>query len=271
MKKFTKAKIKPTLRRARRRVKIHTKDIWDKMMAIQIVSTFMMIGVLIGIAVYMCSSLEEVPRIDVQAENFVETTTTLSTTTTSETTLTTTTNTTTTKTTSTTTTTTAVNSEENESLIRELSNDQDIVENDYAVEEYSEEELGETDDSITSEPDIVMESNYEIDQTETYESGETLLGTYEATWYTAVDMGYTSTPYGSSGRYLESGYSIASNSIPQGSIVHIIGLGLDGYYRVDDCGGMANNVIDMYYWDRSFIPYEFKKTGRGNIQVYLVE
>lgn len=271
MKKFTKAKIKPTLRRARRRVKIHTKDIWDKMIAIQIVSTFMMIGVLIGITVYMCSSFEEVKRIDVQAEKFVETTTTLSTTTTSETTRTTTTNTTTTKSTSTTTTTTD-NSKEDEILNYELSNDQDVIENDYAVEEYSEEEVSETDDSITAEPDIVVvESSNEVSQTETYESGETLLGTYEATWYTAVDMGYTSTPYGSSGRYLESGYSIASNSIPQGSIVHIIGLGLDGYYRVDDCGGMANNVIDMYYWDRSCVPYEFMNMGRGNIQVYLVE
>lgn len=96
------------------------------------------------------------------------------------------------------------------------------------------------------------------------------LGTYEATWYCAVDMGYTSQPYGSSGRYLESGYSIASNSIPSGSIVKIVGGGIDGTYRVDDCGGMPNNVIDFYYWDRSCIPNSFLNLGRINIEVYLI-
>lgn len=131
----------------------------------------------------------------------------------------------------------------------------------------------ETDAQVVEE---IVEEESVTDPPQTEENiigntGESYLGIYEATWYTAVDMGYTSQPYGSSGRYLESGYSIASNSIPPGSIVRIEGGGIDGVYRVDDCGGMANNVIDMYYWDRSCIPYDFKQAGRVNINVYLIE
>lgn len=104
-----------------------------------------------------------------------------------------------------------------------------------------------------------------------YNNDGVLLGTYQATWYTAVDMGYSKPPKGASGRVLETAYSCASNSIPQGSIIRIEGGGIDGVYRVDDRGGMANNVIDMYYYDRSSIPASFKNAGRINIQVYLLE
>lgn len=104
-----------------------------------------------------------------------------------------------------------------------------------------------------------------------YNNDGVLLGTYQATWYTAVDMGYSKPPKGASGRTLETAYSCASNSIPQGSIIRIEGGGIDGVYRVDDRGGMANNVIDMYYYDRSSIPASFKNAGRINIQVYLLE
>lgn len=97
------------------------------------------------------------------------------------------------------------------------------------------------------------------------------MGEFEATWYTAVDMGYTSAPYGSSGRTLVSGYSIASNYFQQGTILQIEGGGLDGTYRVDDTGGMANNVIDFYYWDRSGVPSSFLNAGRVPITVYIVE
>lgn len=101
-------------------------------------------------------------------------------------------------------------------------------------------------------------------------STETYLGTYEATWYCATDMGYSSPPYGASGRTLQSGYSIASNSIPSGTLVKITGGGIDGIYRVDDRGGMSNNVIDVYYWDRSCVPYSFLNSGRISVEVYLV-
>lgn len=96
-------------------------------------------------------------------------------------------------------------------------------------------------------------------------------GTFEATWYCATDMGYTTAPYGSSGRTLETAYSVASNYFPQGTLLYIEGGGLSGTYRVDDTGAMATNVIDFYYWDRSYVPADFLTTGRIKIQVYIIE
>lgn len=188
-------------------------------------------------------NIEDIPTMSIiTPKMFVLSTTTTTTMTTTETTTTTTTTTTVTTTTTTTATTTTI----------------EYIETDVQVVEEIVEEESVTDPPQTEENIIGN-------------TGESYLGIYEATWYTAVDMGYTSQPYGSSGRYLESGYSIASNSIPPGSIVRIEGGGIDGVYRVDDCGGMANNVIDMYYWDRSCIPYDFKQAGRVNINVYLIE
>lgn len=97
------------------------------------------------------------------------------------------------------------------------------------------------------------------------------VGTFEATWYCATDMGYTTVPYGSSGRTLETAYSVASNYFPQGTLLYIEGGGLSGTYRVDDTGAMATNVIDFYYWDRSYVPVDFRTAGRIKIQVYIIE
>lgn len=109
--------------------------------------------------------------------------------------------------------------------------------------------------------------------TESYtsENSSNYCGTFEATWYCAVDMGYSMAPYGSSGRTLETGYSVASNYFPSGTLLYIEGNGVTGTYRVDDTGGMANNVIDFYYWDRSYIPNSFLVAGRINIQVYVIQ
>lgn len=96
-------------------------------------------------------------------------------------------------------------------------------------------------------------------------------GTFEATWYCATDMGYTTAPYGSSGRTLETAYSVASNYFLQGTLLYIEGGGLSGTYRVDDTGAMATNVIDFYYWDRSYVPADFLTAGRIKIQVYIIE
>lgn len=96
-------------------------------------------------------------------------------------------------------------------------------------------------------------------------------GIFEATWYCATDMGYTTAPYGSSGRTLETAYSVASNYFPQGTLLYIEGGGLSGTYRVDDTGAMATNVIDFYYWDRSYVPADFLTAGRIKIQVYIIE
>lgn len=139
------------------------------------------------------------------------------------------------------------------------------------VVQYTEPEISEP---IVNETPEVSEDVYVPDPTENSseeDSTGTYLGWYEGTWYCAVDMGYTSQPYGASGRYLETAYSVASNSIPQGSIIRVVGAGLDGIYRVDDRGGMANNVVDFYYWDRSSVPSSFLTAGRVGIEVYLIE
>ena len=95
-------------------------------------------------------------------------------------------------------------------------------------------------------------------------------GTFEGTWYCATDMGYTSPPYGSSERTLETGYSVASNYFEPGTLLYIEGDGITGTYRVDDTGIMSSNVIDFYYWDRDYIPESFLIAGRINIQVYVI-
>ena len=105
---------------------------------------------------------------------------------------------------------------------------------------------------------------------ETTESPTNYAGTFEGTWYCATDMGYTSPPYGSSGRTLETGYSVASNYFEPGTLLYIEGDGIAGTYRVDDTGIMSNNVIDFYYWDRDYIPESFLIAGRINIQVYVI-
>lgn len=105
---------------------------------------------------------------------------------------------------------------------------------------------------------------------ETTEPPTNYAGTFEGTWYCATDMGYTSPPYGSSGRTLETGYSVASNYFEPGTLLYIEGDGITGTYRVDDTGIMSSNVIDFYYWDRDYIPESFLIAGRINIQVYVI-
>ena len=117
-----------------------------------------------------------------------------------------------------------------------------------------------------TEPPVIQQPTPEVDPN----ASESHLGTYQATWYTAVDMGYSDPPNGASGRELITGYSIASNSLAFGTLVRIEGGGLDGIYRVDDCGGMAGNVVDFYYYDRSSVPQYFKNAGRINIEVYIL-
>lgn len=101
---------------------------------------------------------------------------------------------------------------------------------------------------------------------------------FEATYY----MDFTSPYVGASGNGLVSGYSVASNLYPFNSILYIYDIGdtdyvVDGYYRVDDCGGMANNVLDMYYWNYTSgynegqLRPEFKNAGRVNVGVVLIE
>ena len=128
-----------------------------------------------------------------------------------------------------------------------------IVEEDIVIDNIAED--------ITNEP---CEPEIIIEQPNNY------IGTFEGTWYCATDMGYSTPPYGSSGRILETGYSVVSNYFPSGTLLYIEGTGVTGTYRVDDTGGMSNNVIDFYYWDRAFVPQSFLVSGRINIEVYIL-
>lgn len=87
---------------------------------------------------------------------------------------------------------------------------------------------------------------------------------FEGTWY---EGGYGT--YGYSGRTLISGYSVASNYFPQGTIIQVSGSGLDGTYRVDDTGAMGSNVIDFYY-AYGDVPSDFRNLGRVSITAYAV-
>lgn len=128
-----------------------------------------------------------------------------------------------------------------------------IEEEDIVIDNIAEDIMNEP-----CEPEIIIEqpNNY--------------IGTFEGTWYCATDMGYSTPPYGSSGRTLETGYSVASNYFPSGTLLYIEGAGVTGTYRVDDTGGMSSNVIDFYYWDRAFVPQSFLMSGRINIEVYIL-
>lgn len=128
-----------------------------------------------------------------------------------------------------------------------------IEEEDIVIDNIAEDIMNEP-----CEPEIIIEqpNNY--------------IGTFEGTWYCGTDMGYSTPPYGSSGRTLETGYSVASNYFPSGTLLYIEGAGVTGTYRVDDTGGMSSNVIDFYYWDRVFVPQSFLMSGRINIEVYIL-
>lgn len=128
-----------------------------------------------------------------------------------------------------------------------------VEEEDIVINNIAEDIMNEP-----CEPEIIVEqpNNY--------------IGTFEGTWYCATDMGYSTPPYGSSGRTLKTGYSVASNYFPNGTLLYIEGAGVTGTYRVDDTGSMSSNVIDFYYWDRAFVPQSFLMSGRINIEVYIL-
>lgn len=121
-------------------------------------------------------------------------------------------------------------------------------------------------------PDIEIGTIYEEDDDDTYyEESDGLTRNW-----TVDEMTYYSGPYGcygAAGRTLINDYSVACNSIPLGTIVYIQSSdgSVDGYYRVDDTGGMGNNVIDIFYSDYSYTPYSFRQAGRVSCTVWIVE
>lgn len=182
---------------------------------------------------------------DVTTETSVTTSTTsMTTTTTTDTTSST--STTTTSTTTTTTTTTIVATTEYIEIEEEA----------VLVEEY--QTYDETVDTVTEE-EIYYEtqSNMSIN-------------------YTINELTYYSGPSGCCGRWgrtLLNNYSVASNLLPDGTIVHIESSdgSICGDYRVDDTGGMGNNVIDIFYTDYANVPYTFARDGRISCTAWVYE
>lgn len=94
--------------------------------------------------------------------------------------------------------------------------------------------------------------------------------------YSINELTYYSGPNGCCGRWgrtLLNDYSIASNLLPDGTIVHIESDdgSINGDYRVDDTGGMGNNVIDIFYTNYSNVPYPFSRDGRISCTVWVYE
>lgn len=76
-----------------------------------------------------------------------------------------------------------------------------------------------------------------------------------------------------SGRTLLNDYSCACNSVPLGTILHIESSdgSVNGDYRVDDRGGMSDNVVDIFYSSYNNVPPSFKSNGRVSCTVWIVE
>lgn len=110
---------------------------------------------------------------------------------------------------------------------------------------------------VTVDAEVIEEEDTE-ETTEEEQPSMTYLGVYELTAYE-----WTGSPC-ANGNYPTLNYTIASNTIPMGSRVYIEGL---GDYVVEDRGGMAGNVIDVYMGDYSTC-IQF---GRQLANVYIYE
>lgn len=125
----------------------------------------------------------------------------------------------------------------------------------------------------TCNPDINIGTLY-VPETTSYSETSSSSG-LTRNW-TVTEMTYYSGSYGcigASGRTLVNNYSVGCNSIPLGTIIYIESSdgSVNGYYRVDDTGGMGSNVIDIFYSDYSNTPYSFRQAGRVSCTVYIVD
>lgn len=100
---------------------------------------------------------------------------------------------------------------------------------------------------------------------------EPLNGYWDCTYYAATSMGYTYQPCGASGNQLISGYSVASDYFPFGTLLYIESDYMNGTFRVDDCGVGNYNTIDFYFYDNSEIPVGFLNAGRVPITITVIE
>ena len=111
----------------------------------------------------------------------------------------------------------------------------------------------------TPQPQVQEQPTVEVAEETTVASGDGYLGNYELTAYT-----WTGDPC-ANGNYPTGGYTVASNTLPLGTKVYIEGI---GERVVEDKGGMAGNVIDIYIDGSTQDALNF---GRQNADVYIVE
>lgn len=225
------------------------------------ISLAAMIIVAIVIIMFMgCDKVENQSRTDKEIETIsvITDVTTETSVTTSTTNTTTTTDTTSSTSMSTTTTTTVATTEYTEKETTVLAVKEESVEEYIPTEEYKQTTCTETVDIVTEEETYEetqsdMTINYSINQLTYYSGSEGCKGRW--------------------GRTLLNDYSIASNLLPDGTIVHIESEdgSINGDYRVDDTGGMGNNVIDIFYTNYSNVPYPFSRDGRISCTVWVYE
>ena len=99
-----------------------------------------------------------------------------------------------------------------------------------------------------------------IAEAESYDSGTD--GMSYAGYFTLTAYEWTGSPC-ANGNYPSVGYTCASNYFGLGTKLYIEGY---GYYTVEDTGGMASNVIDLYYGD----PASCLNFGVQGANVYIV-
>lgn len=122
-----------------------------------------------------------------------------------------------------------------------------IEETEYRVE-HLETEVQELKVEIEE-----IEETTEVDEKHALPLGHYTLTAYEWTGNTCAN-----------GEYPTEGYTIACNSLPLGTRVYIEGYGI---YTVEDRGGMADNVIDIYLGDYD----ECIEFGVQEADVYLIK
>lgn len=111
--------------------------------------------------------------------------------------------------------------------------------------------------ATTDTPGAIIEYPEEVEIIP-FKNKYTYLGSYQLTAYAWTGNRCAN------GNYPSCGYTVASNSIPMGSRIYIDGY---GEYVVEDRGGMASNVIDVYMGDYNTC-IQF---GRRTADVYLIE
>jgi len=224
--------------------------------------------IIVAIAIIMilgCDDTKKQSRTRVQSTTTTTVSTTDVTTETSVTTSTTSTTTTTDTTSSTSTTTTSTTTTATTVATTEYTEEETVLVEEETVEEHiSTEEYQQTHTETVAIPVTEEETYYEETQSDMNIN------------YSINELTYYSGPsgcYGRWGRTLLNDYSIASNLLPDGAIVHIESEdgSICGDYRVDDTGGMGNNVIDIFYTDYSNVPYPFSRDGRISCTVWVYE